>query len=159
MIIPEASPPTSLSSVKRASTFLTVLWTPMGDTTGHVIFYNEHNTTNTYSEGCPNSWNEINVIGGGGIYDISGLTPNVSYNICITGTSEHFNSDCKCLRKCRVLCIPYTTKLSSTIVAQCLALECSFYQTASDNFKCIYLLLLFVSLPNSKNICEMCYNF
>ena len=88
-MIPEASPPTTPESVRLSHTSLLITWTPpspLGDTSGYIIHY--------YQLG-PTPYNDSYTITGGNSssYVLTGLSPNGSYEIYLTGTSLHFPSN------------------------------------------------------------------
>ena len=100
IIIPEASPPHSLKAIRQSYTSLLFTWTlptPLGDTSGYIIYYSDLLSDN---ESCFNGWNETSVAGGStSSQNLTGLPSSVSLRLCITATSQHFFSDCVCLCK------------------------------------------------------------
>ena len=85
LLPPVASASTNLMAVQEGPTGIRVSWTPptpLGDTTGHRIYY---------SGGSSGS---VDVSGGSTDNQLlTGLQNGASYTISIVGTSEHFFSD------------------------------------------------------------------
>ncbi|CAI8029252.1 hypothetical protein GBAR_LOCUS16623 [Geodia barretti] len=99
MIIPEASPPTSLSSVKRASTFLTVLWAYVGGTTGHANFPGTNLTDDIsrtiLKESCQCDISAENIIINGETICLSELPNSIFFNATIV---DYFDANSSELR-------------------------------------------------------------
>ena len=81
-----ASAPTNMTAVQEGLTSIRVSWsppTPLGDTTGYKIYYNNSDSNDS-----------VDVSGGSTEnYTLTGLQNGDSYNISILATSEHFFSD------------------------------------------------------------------
>ena len=83
-----ASPPTDLTAVQTGPTSIDVSWTPptpLGDTTGYIIYYTNDDNTD----------NDSVVIAGGSTdeYTLSDLQNGDTYTISIIATSQHLPSD------------------------------------------------------------------
>ena len=81
-----ASAPTNLMAFQQCVTSIIVFWsppTPLGDTTGYRIHYNDSNSSDS-----------VDVSGGStDNYLLTGLQNGESYTIFIVATSEHFYSE------------------------------------------------------------------
>ena len=81
-----ASAPTNLMAFQQGVTSIIVFWsppTPLGDTTGYRICYNDSNSSDS-----------VDVSGGStDNYLLTGLQNGESYTISIVATSEHFYSE------------------------------------------------------------------
>ena len=86
MLLPAASAPTNLRAVQEGPTGIRVSWTPptpLGDTTGYIIYYSGNGSSGSVSVTSHSIDNQ----------QLSGLQNGASYTISIVGTSEHFSSD------------------------------------------------------------------
>ena len=83
----DTSPPTDLTAVQTGPTSIDVSWTPptpLGDTTGYIIYYTNDDSGSVNVTIDDNSTDE---------YTLSDLQNGDTYNIYIIATSQHLPSD------------------------------------------------------------------
>ena len=85
-----ASPPTDLTAVQTGPTSIDVSWTPptpLGDTTGYIIYYTNDDNTDSVNVTTDNSSTVAHTLTN--LQNACGET----YNISIIATSQHLPSD------------------------------------------------------------------